>query len=89
MSSLWQKIQEYIQVYATAAENAIKAGFDGGEVHVANGYLADQFLQDISNKRTDAYGGSVENRVRFAKVVVDAVVEKVAAKRPQKGRDSA
>jgi NADPH2 dehydrogenase len=75
------EIQEFVQLYATAAENAIKAGFDGVEVHSANGYLVDQFLQDVSNKRTDAYGGSVENRVRFAKEIVDAVVEKVGAKR--------
>jgi NADPH2 dehydrogenase len=75
------EIQELVQLYATAAENAIKAGFDGVEVHGANGYLVDQFLQDVSNKRTDAYGGSVENRVRFAKEIVDAVVEKVGAKR--------
>jgi NADPH2 dehydrogenase len=75
------EIQEFVQLFATAAENAIKAGFDGVEVHGANGYLVDQFLQDVSNKRTDAYGGSVENRVRFAKEVVDAIVEKVGAKR--------
>jgi NADPH2 dehydrogenase len=75
------EIQEYVQLYATAAENAITAGFDGVELHGANGYLIDQFLQDVSNKRTDAYGGSVANRVRFAKEAVDAVVKKIGAQR--------
>jgi NADPH2 dehydrogenase len=75
------EIQEYVQLYATAAENAIKAGFDGVELHGANGYLIDQFLQDVSNKRTDAYGGSVANRVRFAKEAVGAVVKKIGAKK--------
>jgi len=75
------EIQQFVQLYATAAENAIKANFDGVEVHGANGYLIDQFLQDVSNTRTDAYGGSVENRVRFMKEIVDAVVDRVGAKR--------
>ncbi|CDO72487.1 hypothetical protein BN946_scf184980.g28 [Trametes cinnabarina] len=69
------EIKEYIQWHATAAVNAVhKAGFDGVEVHGANGYLIDQFLQDVSNKRTDEYGGSIENRARFALEVMDAVV---------------
>ena len=64
--------------YAEAAANAVhKAGFDGVEVHGANGYLVDQFLQDVSNKRTDSYGGSVENRARFALEVMDAIVAAV------------
>lgn len=65
--------------YADAAKNAIKAGFDGVEIHGANGYLVDQFLQTVSNKRTDEYGGPVENRARFALEVVDAIVAAVGA----------
>ncbi|KZP33443.1 FMN-linked oxidoreductase [Athelia psychrophila] len=75
------EIHEYIQLHATAAENAIKAGFDGVELHGANGYLIDQFIQDVSNKRTDDYGGSIENRARFALEVVDAVVKAIGAKK--------
>jgi len=56
-----------------------KAGFDGVEIHGANGYLIQQFLEDVSNKRTDEYGGSPENRSRFALEVVDAVVKAVGA----------
>ncbi len=61
--------------YRQGAQNALAAGFDGVEVHGANGYLLDQFLQDGSNRRTDAYGGSVENRARLLLEVVAAVVE--------------
>ena len=61
--------------YRRAAENAKAAGFDGVEVHSANGYLLDQFLEDRSNQRTDAYGGAIENRARLMLEVVDAVVE--------------
>jgi N-ethylmaleimide reductase len=61
--------------YRRGAENAKAAGFDGVEVHGANGYLLDQFLEDGSNHRTDAYGGSIENRARLLLEVVDAVVE--------------
>jgi N-ethylmaleimide reductase len=61
--------------FANAAANAKRAGFDGVELHGANGYLIDQFLRDGTNKRTDAYGGSVENRARFALEVVDAVAK--------------
>ena len=75
------EIKEYIAAYVTAARNAIRAGFDGVEVHGANGYLPDQFIQDMTNKRTDEYGGSVENRARFVLEVVDAVVEAVGAER--------
>ncbi|KAJ7146456.1 hypothetical protein C8R44DRAFT_837130 [Mycena epipterygia] len=72
------EIQEYLKLYATAASNAVhKAGFDGVEIHSANGYLLDQFLHDSSNIRTDAYGGSVENRTRFPLEAVHAVVEAV------------
>ncbi|KAJ7146465.1 hypothetical protein C8R44DRAFT_757559 [Mycena epipterygia] len=76
------EIQEYLKLYATAASNTVhKAGFDGVEIHAANGYLLDQFLHDSSNIRTDAYGGSVENRTRLPLEVVDAVVQAVG---PQK-----
>ncbi|KAJ6550039.1 hypothetical protein B0H19DRAFT_1264901 [Mycena capillaripes] len=75
------EIKEYVGLFAQAAKNAIVAGCDGVEVHGANGYLIDQFLQDVSNKRTDEYGGSVENRARFALEVVDAVVAAVGAER--------
>lgn len=61
--------------YADAAANALKAGFDGVEIHGANGYLIDQFLKDGANKRQDAYGGSAENRVRFGLEVVDAILK--------------
>jgi N-ethylmaleimide reductase len=67
--------------YARAARNAIAAGFDGVEIHGANGYLLDQFLRDGTNHRTDQYGGSVENRLRFPLLVVDAVVAAVGAER--------
>jgi N-ethylmaleimide reductase len=60
--------------YKRAAENAKQAGFDGVEIHGANGYLIDQFLKDGANKRTDVYGGSIENRMRFALEVVDAIL---------------
>ncbi|KAF9068696.1 hypothetical protein BDP27DRAFT_1265988 [Rhodocollybia butyracea] len=77
-----EEISEYTDLYATAAKNAVhQAGFDGVEVHGANGYLIDQFIQDVSNNRTDAYGGSVENRCRFPLEVVDKVVKAVGAER--------
>ncbi|WP_075214311.1 alkene reductase [Mongoliimonas terrestris] len=63
-----------VEDYARATRNARHAGFDGVEIHAANGYLLDQFLKDKTNLRTDAYGGSVENRMRFPLEVVDAVV---------------
>ncbi len=66
-----------VEAYAQAASNAIKAGFDGVEIHGANGYLIDQFLNDASNTRTDAYGGSIENKIRFAIEVVEAVVQAI------------
>ncbi|GLR27615.1 alkene reductase [Limnobacter litoralis] len=61
--------------YRRAAERALEAGFDGIEVHAANGYLLDQFLRDGSNKRTDAYGGAIENRCRLVLEVLQAVLE--------------
>lgn len=72
-------IKETVGAYAQAAKNAIEAGFDGVEIHAANGYLIDQFIQDTCNKRTDNYGGSVENRNRFAMEVTQAVVDAVGA----------
>ncbi|MCD8497378.1 MAG: alkene reductase [Alphaproteobacteria bacterium] len=66
-----------IEDYVRGAERAIRAGFDGVEVHNANGYLLDQFLRDGSNKRSDAYGGSIENRMRFPLEVVRAVCDAI------------
>ncbi|KAL0060237.1 hypothetical protein AAF712_012992 [Marasmius tenuissimus] len=77
-----EEIKDYAQYYAEAAKNAIhKAGFDGVEVHGANGYLIEQFLKEASNQRTDAYGGSAENRARFALEMVDAVVKAVGPRK--------
>lgn len=67
------EIKEYIDAYVKAAKNSIAAGADGVEIHSANGYLLNQFLDPISNKRTDEYGGSIENRSRFTLEVADAV----------------
>jgi len=75
------ELGEYVQLYSKAASNAIEAGFDGVEVHAANGYLLDQFLQTTTNERTDEYGGSVDNRVRFPLEVINAVVETIGAER--------
>ena len=68
------EIPGIVEDYRKAAERAKAAGFDGVELHAANGYLPDEFLQDGSNKRTDAYGGSVENRSRFLLEIVEAMV---------------
>jgi len=76
-----EEIPALIEDYRKAAENAHKAGFDGIEVHAANGYLIDQFLRDGTNKRTDAYGGSVENRTRLLAEVFEAVTKVYPAKR--------
>jgi NADPH2 dehydrogenase len=75
------EIKDYVQLYGDGAANAIKAGFDGVEIHGANGYIVDQFLQTVTNDRTDEYGGSIENRIRFASEVVDAVVAAVGPER--------
>ena len=74
-----QDIADIIMDYRRAANNAMEAGFDGIEIHAGNGYLIDQFLRRSSNKRNDEYGGSMENRVRFALEVVDAVSEEIGA----------
>ncbi|KAJ7571806.1 hypothetical protein C8J56DRAFT_1009906 [Mycena floridula] len=77
-----EEIRQHVQWFATAALNAVeKAGFDGVEIHSANGYLLDTFIQDVSNNRKDSYGGSIENRARFVLEVLEAVVAKVGAKR--------
>ncbi|OGM39567.1 hypothetical protein ABOM_011787 [Aspergillus bombycis] len=72
-----EEIYSAIEDFATAAQNAIRAGFDGVEIHGANGYLVDQFIQDVSNKRTDAWGGSLEKRSKFAVEVTRAVVNAI------------
>lgn len=76
------EIKEYVADYANAARRAVhEAGFDGVEVHGANGYLIDQFLQDVTNIREDDYGGSVEKRCRFGLEVVKACCEAVGEER--------
>ncbi len=71
------QIKSTVAEYAQGAKNALDAGFDGVELHAANGYLLEQFIRPTSNQRTDAYGGSIENRARFVLEVVDAVVKAV------------
>lgn len=73
------EIKQYVNDYAQAARNSIEAGADGVEIHSANGYLLNQFLDPISNKRTDEYGGSIENRARFVLEVIDAVTEAIGS----------
>ncbi len=68
------EIEEVVEGYRRGAENAKRAGFDGVELHGANGYLLDQFLQDSTNQRTDAYGGPIENRARLMLEAVDAAI---------------
>ncbi|AJK49025.1 alkene reductase [Burkholderia plantarii] len=75
------EIPGIIAAYRKGAENAKLAGFDGVEIHGANGYLPDQFLQDGTNHRTDAYGGSIENRARFLLEATDAAIEVWGAQR--------
>jgi N-ethylmaleimide reductase len=70
-----------IAEYATAAKCAIKAGFDGVELHAANGYMIDQFLNTSSNQRTDRWGGNVENRIRFAAEAAKAAAAAIGAER--------
>lgn len=75
------EISGIVEAYRRAAERARAAGFDGVEIHAANGYLIDQFLQSKTNHRTDAYGGSLENRYRFLKEVTEAVITVFPASR--------
>jgi N-ethylmaleimide reductase len=74
-------IKTTINEYVTAAENAIAAGFDGIELHAANGYLLEQFIRPNSNQRTDQYGGSIENRARFVLEVADATIAAIGKDR--------
>ncbi|KAJ5972877.1 uncharacterized protein N7479_002795 [Penicillium vulpinum] len=75
------EIKRTIQDHVDASKNAIRAGFDGVEVHGANGYLLDQFIQDVSNHRDDEYGGNVENRSRLLDEVVKAVANAIGPER--------
>ena len=75
------EIPGVVQDYASAAKRALAAGFDGVEIHAANGYLIEQFLQSVTNKRTDQYGGNIENQARFLFEVVEAVTKVVPASR--------
>ena len=76
-----EEIVDIVEAYRSGAENAKAAGFDGVEVHGANGYLLDQFLQSSTNQRTDRYGGSLENRARLLLEVTDAAIEVWGANR--------
>ncbi len=71
------ELPELVETFRRAARNAIAAGFDAVEIHGANGFLLDQFLQDGSNQRTDAYGGSIENRARLLLEVVDGIASDI------------
>jgi len=75
------EIAGIVQDYRHAAACAVKAGFDGVEIHAANGYLIDQFLRDGSNQRSDPYGGSIENRTRFLLEVTAAVIEEIGVEK--------
>lgn len=75
------EIKEIVGLYRTAAENAKRAGFDGVELHSANGYLINQFISEHTNLRTDEYGGSLENRLRFLREVTAAVSEVFGSRR--------
>ncbi len=75
------EVAQLVSEYAQAADNAIAAGFDGVEIHGANGYLIDQFLHPASNQRHDQYGGSIENYCRFALEVVNAITARIGGKR--------
>ncbi|CAH2604519.1 N-ethylmaleimide reductase [Rhodovastum atsumiense] len=70
-----EEIAEVVAQFQRGAANALAAGFDGVEIHAANGYLIDQFLQDSTNRRTDAYGGPIENRARLLLEIADACIE--------------
>lgn len=75
------EIRQYIADYVQAARNAVDNGADGVEIHAGNGYLLDQFLHENTNKRTDEYGGSIENRARFVLEAVDAVADAIGPDR--------
>lgn len=76
-----KEVKNLVRKYSKAAKNAMKAGFDGVEIHGANGYLIDQFLRQDTNQRTDKYGGSAKNRARFALQVVKAVAKVIGKER--------
>lgn len=76
-----EQVKELVQLYAQAARNAVEAGFDGVELHCANGYLVNQFISAHSNQRTDEYGGSLSNRLRFLREITEAVAEVVGKDR--------
>ncbi|MGG1678512.1 alkene reductase [Neobacillus sp. NRS-1170] len=76
-----EDIKEVINQYAQAAKNAISAGFDGVEIHGAHGYLIDQFNSDITNHRTDKYGGDLAQRLTFMKEVIKAVIDAIGTER--------
>lgn len=75
------EVRELVQYYAQAARNALQAGFDGVELHCANGYLVNQFISAHSNQRSDEYGGSLDNRLRFLREITQAVAEVVGSQR--------
>jgi len=75
------EVKELVGLYAQAAKNALAAGFDGVEIHSANGYLVNQFISAHSNQRDDEYGGSLHNRLRFLREIVEAVAEVVGPQR--------
>ncbi|QDP19590.1 alkene reductase [Sphingomonas xanthus] len=77
----YDEIKLTLDDYARAARNAIRAGFDGVQIHGANGYLIDQFLRDGTNLRTDDYGGPIANRLRFMREVVEAVTAEIGTNR--------
>lgn len=76
-----EEIADLVENFRSAAERGVKAGFDGVELHGANGYLIDQFLRDSNNFRSDAYGGSIDNRIRLLKEVTEAVAGVIGADR--------
>lgn len=78
---VFSEIPDLVKTYRQAAVNAKAAGFDGVEIHAANGYLLDQFLRDRTNQRNDAYGGSIENRIRLLSEVCEAVADAISANR--------
>lgn len=75
------EVKELVQLYAEAARNAMEAGFDGIEIHCANGYLVNQFISAHTNRRTDEYGGSLQNRLRFLREAVQAIADAIGAER--------
>lgn len=75
------EVKELVQLYAQAARNALEAGFDGVELHCANGYLVNQFISEHTNQRDDEYGGNLENRLRFLREIVAAVSDVVGSNR--------